>query len=89
MVPFLAHELHTVLQAILSKFVKPAVMEEATSVARLAKIDGLKKDNVVHPKECEIGIVAKMVIQKAEESKSVIPLELLEFQDDCVVLLQK
>lgn len=89
MLPFLAQELHTILQTVLAKFIKPAVMEEATTVAKVANIDVTKKENVVAPKKVDIGFASKMAVQKAKESKTVSPLQILEFQNECVEFLQK
>ena len=87
MMPFLLNELQTILNTILGKFVKQSVLDAATSISKLAKIDVLKKDNLVKPKEVDTGFATK--VQKAVDEGKVSPLQLTEFQNECITFCQK
>ena len=89
MVPFLAQELQTILEAILTKFVKKSVLEGATTCAKIANIDVMKKDNLLPPKKVDIGFAAKMSMQKMQSTKEATPLQILEFQNNCLTFLQQ
>ena len=74
---------------LLEKFIKKSVLEEATTAAKLSKIDVLKKGNILSPKKVEVGFACKILVQEAQAKKKASPLQVLEFQNECIVLLQK
>lgn len=54
-----------VLTPFLKKFLKP-VLDEATTAAKLSKIDVLKKGNILSPKEVDVGFACKILLQEAQ-----------------------
>ena len=89
MLPFMAEELYTILWTLLEKFINKSVLDEATTAAKLSKIDVLKKENILSPKKVDVGFACKILLQEAQTKKKASPLQVLEFQNECVVLLQK
>jgi len=89
MLPFMAEELDTILWTLLEKFIKKSVLEEATTAAKRSKIDVLKKENILSPKKVDVGFACKILLQEAQAKKKASPLQVLEFQNERIVLLQK
>ena len=89
MMPFMAIELQTILNTILGKFIKTSVLDAATNITKLSKIDLMKKENLVNPKEVDTGFATKVLVQKALDGGKVSPLQLLEFQNECITFCQK
>ena len=79
-------ELYTVLLAILGRFIKKSVLDEATTAAKLSKTDVLNKKSILPPKKADIGFACKITLQEAEARKFASPLQALEFQNECIVL---
>ena len=71
MLPFMAEYLFDILHNILDKFVKKSVMEEVTSMAKLAKVDVMKKENLLHAKDVDVGFVAKKLVTDLQRKKKV------------------
>ena len=89
MMLFMAIELQTILNTILGKFIKTSVLDAATNITKLSKIDLMKKENLVNPKEEDTGFATKVLVQKAVDGGKVSPLQLLEFQNECITFCQK
>ncbi|XP_048580627.1 uncharacterized protein LOC116610226 [Nematostella vectensis] len=89
MVPFLTQDVQTILEAILSKFVKKSVLQEATTCAKLANIDVSKSDNLLPPRKVDVGFAAKMSVHKMESTKQATPLQILKFQNNCLEFLKQ
>jgi len=89
MVPFLSEELQCILKAILGKFVKQSVLDEATTAVKLVKIDVMKKDSIVAPKKVDTGFAAKMLVQDIQTKKEASPLQILEFYNGCIAFYQQ
>ena len=89
MLPFMAEEFYTILWTLLEKFIKKSVLQEATTAAKLSKIDVLKKENILSPKKVDVGFACKILLQEAQAKTKASPLQVLEFQNECIVLLQK
>jgi len=87
--PFMAEELYSILWTLLEKFIKKSVLEEATTAAKLSKIDVLKKENILSPKKVDVGFACKILLQEAQAKKKASPLQVLEVQNECIALLQK
>ena len=75
--PFMAEELYTILWTLLEKFIKKSVLEEATTAAKLSKIDVLKKENILSPKKVDVGFACKILLQEAQAKKKASPLQVL------------
>ena len=62
MLPFMAEYLYDILCTIFDKFIKKSVMEKVTSVAKLAKVGVMEKENLLLAKEVDIGFAARKLI---------------------------
>ena len=89
MLPFMAEESYTILWTLLEKFFKTSVLDQATTAAKLSKINVLNKENLLSPKKVDIGFACKIILQEAQAKKKASRLQVLEFQNECIVLLQK
>ena len=88
MLPFLAEYLYDILCTILDKFIKKSVMEKVTSIAKLAKVDVMEKENLLHAKEVDIGFAARKLITYLQKKKKVGERQILEYQNECQVFLE-
>ena len=71
MLPFMAEYLFDILHNILDKFIKKSVLAEVTSMAKLANIDVMKKENLLNAKDVDVGFAAKkLVTDFTEEEES-------------------
>ena len=73
----------------MEKFITKSVLEEATTAAKLSKIDVLKKENILSSKKVDAGFACKILLQEAQAKKKASPLQVLKFQNECIVMLQK
>jgi len=89
MVPFLTQDLQTILEAVLTKFIKKSVLEGATTCAKLASIDVDKSENLLPSKKVDVGFAAKMTVQNMESTKQATSLQILEFQNNCIEFLKQ
>jgi len=89
MIPYLAEELYTLLKTILERFIKPPVLEKATSRTKLANVDIMAPENVVHAKQVVIGIATNALLKEAENDMKVSELQVMSFKKECVLFLQK
>ena len=88
MLPFMAEYLYDILCTILDKFIKKSVMEKVTSMAKLAKVDVMEKENLLHAKEVDIGFTTRKLITDLQKKKKVNERQIFEYQNDCQVFLQ-
>lgn len=79
MMPFMADELKIILFTLLSKFIKRYVLDSATTMAQLAKIDVYKDTNLVPAKKVDIGFAASWNVEKVVKEKSASELQVFEF----------
>ena len=87
MLPFMAEYLYDILCTILDKFIKKSVMEKVTSMAKLAKVDVMEKENLLHAKEVDIGFAARKLITDLQKKK-VSERQVFEYQNEYQVFLQ-
>ena len=64
------------------------VMDKATSVAKLAKIDVSEKENLVPAKNVDIGFATRKVVNNLQAKKEASGRKNLEFQSQCLTFLQ-
>ena len=88
MLPFMAEYLYDILCTILDKFIKKSVMEKVTSMAKLAKVDTMEKENLLHAKEVDIWFAARKLITDLQKKKKVSERQIFEYQNECQVFLQ-
>ena len=88
MLPFMAEYLYDILCTILDKFIKKSVMEKVTSMAKLAKVDVMEKENLLHAKEVDIGFAAQKLVTDLQKKKKVSERQIFEYQNECQVFLQ-
>ena len=88
MLPFMAEYLFDILHNILDKFIKKSVLAEVTSMAKLANIDVMKKENLLNAKDVDVGFAAKKLVTDLQRKKKVSERQILEYQNECQVFLQ-
>ena len=71
MLPFMAEYPYDILCTILDKFIKKSVTEKVTSMAKLAVVDVIEKENLLHAKEVDIGFAARKLINDLQKRKKV------------------
>ena len=86
---FMAEYLYDILCTILDKFIKKSVMEKVTSMAKLAKVDVMDKENLIHAKEVDIGFAARKLITDLQKKKKVSERRIFEYQNECWLKPQK
>ena len=70
MLPFMAEELYTILWTLLEKFIKKSVLEEATTAAKLSKIDVLiRKKIYYHQRKWMLALLAKFFYKRLKPRK--------------------
>ena len=67
--PFMAEYIYDILHIILEKFIKKGIMEKTTSIAKLAKVDVMDKENLVHAKNVNTGFVTMIIIIDMQTKK--------------------
>lgn len=85
MMMFISEDLFDLMKAIMKKFIKKSVLEEATTASKLVAIDIDKKENLM--KKVDIGFATKAFVDKAEKEK-VSALQILEFHQGTLKFLQ-
>ena len=88
MLPFMAEYLYDILYTILDKFIKKSVTEKVTSMAKVAEVDVMEKENLLHAKEVDIRLAARKLITDLQKKKKVSGRQIFEYQNECQVFLQ-
>ena len=57
-------------------------------MAKLAKVDVMEKENLLHAKEVDTGFAARKLITDLQKKKKVSERQLFEYQNECQVFLQ-
>ena len=65
LLPFITSELETLLQTLIGKFMKRAVLEGANSAYKIAKLNVLDSATHVAPSEVDIGFAAKTTFRES------------------------
>lgn len=78
MVPFLCDELQAIVRQVLARYLKPEVLRQADTVAKLCNIDCAKASNHVDSKSVDIGFAAKAALKDAP--KTVSDLQKMTFR---------
>ena len=87
MLLFMSEYIYDILHIILEKIIKKSIMEKATSMAKLAKVDVMEKENLVHVKNVDIGFATKKIISNVQSKKKASDRQVCEFQN-CLIFLQ-
>ena len=87
LLPFITSELETLLQTLMGKFMKRAVLEGANSAYKIAKLNVLDSATHVAPSEVDIGFAAKTTLEKVYKEKKISQLQVLEFRKECESML--
>ena len=85
MAVFMAEDIYNLVHSLFSKFVKKEVLENVNSMAKIARIELEKDENLVELKKMEKGFVVKALVEQVEESKKVSRLQSLEFSEECLL----
>ena len=72
LLPFITSELETLLQTLMGKFMKRAVLEGANSAYKIAKLNVLDSATHVAPSEVDIGFAAKTTLEKVYKEKKLV-----------------
>ena len=89
MAPFLREELLGLLKTIMAIFIKKSVLDQATTAAKLAKIDIKDNKNQIDAKKMELGFAVKAEKDKVQKEKAVYSLQIYSFLMECRTLLEK
>ena len=84
----MAEYIYDILHIMLEKFIKKSIMEKATSVAKLAKVDVMEKENLVHAKNVDIAFATKKIMSDIQTKKKTSDRQVFEFQNECLIFLQ-
>ena len=84
LLPFITSELETLLQTLMGKFMKRAVLEGANSAYKIAKLNVFDSATHVAPSEVDIGFAAKTTLEKVYKERKISQLQVLEFRKECV-----
>lgn len=87
MVPFLAEELHSLISALLARFIKPDVIANAKSAAKLVGIEVNDKKQHLKAQDVDLGFATKQELKKVHKRKDVSDLMVLEFRMQCIEFL--
>ena len=74
LLPFITSELETLLQTLMGKFMKRAVLEGANSAYKIAKLNVLDSATHVAPSEVDIGFAGKTTLEKVYKEKKISQL---------------
>ena len=87
LLPFITSELETLLQTLMGKFMKRAVLEGANSAYKIAKLNVLDSATHVVLSEVDIGFAAKTTLENVSKEKKISQLRVLEFRKECESML--
>ena len=84
-------ELHSGLRILCGfpAFIKKSVLDQATTAAKLAKIDIKDDKNRIDAKKMELVFAVKAEIDKVQKETAVSSLQIYSFQMECRTLLEK
>ena len=71
----------------MSKFVKKDVIDTASSSAKLVNIEPEKEDNVLPPKDVDVGFAVKAIREKLQKDRKVSQLQIRSFFSECRTFL--
>ena len=87
MISFLRDDLAFLYQNLLSLFVRKAVLDDATGLIKLSKIDPLSNVNQRQACDVEISCGAREVVVEGRSKGLISPAKLLAFKKKCRALL--
>ena len=88
MLLFMPEYVQDFLHSILERFIKKGVMDKATSMAKLAREDVNKKENLLPAKRVDIGFAPRKIINDVQAKQKMSDRQGFEFKNDCLVFLQ-
>ena len=89
MVPFLAEELLTLIKTLMTRFVKPEILTNASTATKMMAIDLTDEHVLVGAKAVDLGFAAKQRVKKLVKEKAISELQVMEFQMECRKFLMK
>lgn len=75
MAVFMAQDLAYIVRSAMSKFVKKDVINTASSSAKLVNIELEKEDNLLPPKDVDVGFAVKAITEKLQKDRKVSQLQ--------------
>ena len=79
MLPFMAEYLQDILCTILERFIKKSVMDKATSMSKLAKVDGKEKENLLPAKNVDISFATRKIISNVQAKQKVSDRQVFDY----------
>ena len=85
MAPFISSDLYKLLKALMKRFVKPNVMKDLTSAAKVSAVEvsSLKSESLLDYSKIDIGFEAETAVKQALQEKKATDKNILEFRLDC------
>lgn len=83
MVPFMFDDLHNVLRSTMRCFVKADLIEKATTVEKLMKVDITSEANLKSLSKIDLGFSTDKELKNAQIKHKVSDRAILEFRSDC------
>lgn len=88
MAVFMAQDLAYIVRSAMSKFVKKDVIDTASSSAKLVNIKLEKEDNLLPPKDADVGFAVKAITEKLQKDRKVSQLQIRSFFSECRTFLK-
>ena len=88
MAAFMAQDLAYIVRSAMSKFVKKDVIDTASSSAKLVNIELEKEDNLLPPKDVDVGFAVKAITEKLQKDRKVSQLQIRSFFSECQTFLK-
>ena len=88
MAAFMAQDLAYIVRSAMSKFVKKDVIDTASSSAKLVNIELEKEDNLLPPKDVDVGFAVKAITEKLQKDRKVSQLQIRSFFSECRTFLK-
>ena len=88
--PFLADDLVSIFKSVMTRFIKPDIVAEATTITKLMKIDVADKKNHLHPSKIDLGFSADKLVKELVKQKKISERRELEYRiqaKECLVTL--
>ena len=80
--PFITSELETMLQTLMGKFMKRAVLDGANSAYKIAKLNVFDSATHVAPSEVDTGFAVRTTLENVYKEKKISLLQVLEFRKE-------
>lgn len=80
MLPFLADDVHTMLKALMKRFMKSSVLADADSLVKVVKLDVTKQENHLSSSKIDVGFAADKKLKELYASKKINDKQILQYR---------